>query len=562
MIGVAALVVLVPRNGGLRQRLAQANARDEAPQTLEQLGRRIDVRFGTAAQGAPLMLSTPIARQPLLQIRPLTWLDRLGRRCGLARVISSGDPGFDQQVLLSSHYRELPSVMLREPATRATALALFDAGARHLSFAGSQLVAQFGAGNEGDDTLEQLRKRAALLAGLAQQLPVFVGALTPVTPLWPARRLSLLIGCGVLPVAAFATCMFGLRNFPPLDLQALVVDALRHAPLWWLAMLGPGLLWLRGHPDSSQLLPPTLLAATLAAPAAAIATDLLRNGRDAAVARDTVVAVTGSVMLSGAQAPTLRWSSTALQQRGLFGALHALSVDVPEPQWRSTPITRARLQARIAPGALGHPWLLSVATATAADPAEPEMIPPSAVPPAAPSAASAAADPGTQLQLASGFHSPDGSGAALLERARALYSDGELAAARAQLDRALLQLERENATSTARADAHWYRATLYSSLGTPFEPQQEADARAALALVPGHTGAALLLDDVLLRQRRHADALALWEGLLAVRPDYRYGRYKLAQLLATLGRIPEARREAQATCKLGEQAACELAESF
>ena len=63
---------LLPRSRALRQRLEQANAREAAPQTLEHLGRRIEVRFGVAGQDAALTLSTPIARQPPLHVRPLT----------------------------------------------------------------------------------------------------------------------------------------------------------------------------------------------------------------------------------------------------------------------------------------------------------------------------------------------------------------------------------------------------------------------------------------------------------------------------------------------------------
>lgn len=553
--GVALLVVLLPRARALRERLEQASALQDAPQTLEYQGRRIDVRFGAAQDGAPLLLSTAIARQPALRLRPLTRLDRFARRCGLARVAASGDADFDRLVLVDCDYRELAAVMLREPATRSAVLALLAAGARRLNLAGSQLVAEFRPATAADDTLDLLRRRAARVGELAQQLPALVGALTPISTLWPMRRLSLLAGCVVLPLLAFSACAFGLRAYPPLDLQALVLDALRNAPLWWLALLVPALLWLRGHPDSARLLPPSLLAATLAAPAAAIATDLLRNGRDARAARDTVVAVTGSVMLSGATAPTLRWSSTALQQRGLFGTTHALSADVDEAQWRNTPIARARLQARIAPGALGHPWLLAVSATTAADDGAIDAVP----------APVAEADPpaqGTALQLAVALPPADVSGPALLDQARTLYSDGALGAARETLDRAVLQLERENAAATVRADAHWYRATVYGSLGIAFERQQEADARAALALVPGHTGAALLLDDVLLGRRRYADALDLWNLVLAEQPAYRYGHYKRAQLLATLGQLAEARSEAQATCELGERAACELLDSF
>ncbi|MDP9140210.1 MAG: tetratricopeptide repeat protein [Pseudomonadota bacterium] len=552
------LVFLLPRARALKQRLERADARRTPPQTLQHEGRSVSVRVCARPTGIPqFVFATPIARQPPLQIRPLGWLDRLGRRCGLARVAASGDAEFDRRVLVSCDYRELAAVALREPATRAAVLALMDAQVCSLNFGNGQLTAYFDASGDPADRQDLLEQHAALLRNLAEQQAAFVGTLSPMTPFWPIRRIVLLMGCALLPLLAMGACALLLELRTPLDLQAVVVDALKLSPLWWLGTLVPALVWLRGHPTSAQLLPATLVATTLAAAPAAIAFHLARNGSDAEAARDVVVAVTGSVMLSGTRSPTLRWSSTALQRRGLFGAPHSLSAQVGELQWHDTPIARARLHARIAPGALGHPWLVSVVAEAAAE----NGI--AAVDNPLPSErAIDAVVHGPQPQLALRLPMPGGQGAALLAQAKSLYTDGELPVARQRLDQALAQLDREGAPATIRADAYWYRATIYSSLGAPFERQQEMDARTALTIMPGHTGAALLLDDVLFRSRRYSEALQLWEVVLAQKPEYQYGHYKRAQLLATLGVLSEARVEAQTTCRLGERAACDLADSF
>ncbi len=553
------LAFLLPRARALRRRLEQADARLMPPQTLQHEDRSINVRVSARpARGVPqFILSTPIARQPQLLIRPLGWLDRLGRRCGLARVATSGDAAFDRRVLVSCDYRELAALTLGEPATRAAVLALMDAQARSLHFGNGQLAAHFDAAGAPAHRQDLLEQRAALLAGLAARQAAFVGALTPMTPFWPIRRAVLLTGCVLLPLLAIGACAALLELRTPLDLRALVVDALGLSPLWWIATLVPALAWLRGHPTSAQLLPATLLATTLAATPAAIAFNLARNGGDADAARDVVVAVTGSVMLSGTRAPTMRWSSTALQRKGFLGTPHSLSAPVSELQRRDTPIAQARLRARIAPGALGHPWLVSVTAETASE----DSI--AAVNKPLPSERTLdAVLHGPQPQLALQLPMPEDQGTALLAQAKSLYADGELRAARQRLDQALAQLDREGAPAAVRADGYWYRATIYSSLGVPFAPQQEADARTALTIMPGHTGAALLLDDVLFRSRRYNEALQLWEIVLAQQPTYRYGHYKRAQLLASLGIVSEARAEAQTTCRLGERAACDLAESF
>ncbi len=558
LFGAAMLLFMLPRARALSRRLEQAGTRRWTPQTLDLGDRSVSVRISPLPRrGTPqLVFSTPIARLPALQIRRPGWLDRLGRRCGLTRVAGSGDAAFDRRALVSCDYRELAALLLRDPATREAVLALLYAQACMLRFEDGELSAFFEASGHPEALQDSMQQRAGLLAALARQPMSIIGALTPMTPWWPLRRVGLLIGGALLPLAAIGACVAFLDRYAPLDLQPLVLDALKLAPLWWLGALVPALIWLRGHPDSARLVPVALLASGIASAPTAIAFNLARNGGDASVARDTVIAVTGSVKLSGAQSPTLRWSSTALQRRGLFGAPHSLSTQVSEAQWQATPIARARLHARIAPGALGYPWLVSVAAASVLEDNRPVAKP------AADRPASRPDMPGLELRLNHQLTLPAERGDDLLAQAKALYGDGNLPEAGQRLDQALAQFEREAAPPVVRAEAHWYRAMVYGKLGSPFDAQQEADARAALALAPGHSGAATVLDDLLISRRNYVEALQLWEGVLARQPDYQFGHYKRAQLLAATGALVEARNEAQVTCRLGEKAACDLAESF
>lgn len=554
LFGAALLLFLLPRARALRSRLQRASMRHWAARTLYLGDRSVDIRIGPRThRGIPQMIfSTAVARLPALQIRRPGWLDRAGRRCGLSRIARSGDIDFDRRALVSCDYRELAALLFREPATRSAVLALLDAQARLLQFDDGELSAYFDVDGSPEAIEEQLRPRAELLAALARQPKSIIGALTPMTALWPLRRMSLLVGGALLPLLAIGTCAVFLDQYAPLDLQALVLDALKLAPLWCLLALAPALILLRGHPDSARLVPAALLASGIAAAPAAIAFNLARNSADAVAARDATVAVTGSVKLSGPQSPTLRWSSTALQRRGLFGGPHSLSTEVNEVQWQSTPIARARLHARIAPGALGYPWLVSVsATSVAND--EPAIDE---------GASRAVTVAGPALRLSYQLMLPQQRGDDLLALAKVLHDDGKLLPAVRQLDQALAQLEREGAPPQVRAETHRYRAMIYAKLGAPFDAQQEADARAALALVPGHAAATALLGDILIGRRAYDEALQLWDVVLAHQPDYQFGHYKRAQLLAATGALVEARNEALATCRRGERSACDLAESF
>ncbi|SFF53456.1 hypothetical protein SAMN04488120_10788 [Fontimonas thermophila] len=511
-----------------------------------------------------LFLSTPAPELPRLSIMRLRALDRLARCCHLATIVPSGNRDFDRRHLIDCDYRELAGALLRAPAAREAMQTLFDLGARTITLARGQLRAQFDiAALLPADTAEaKLHRWGHALAELATALPPFTGALTPVTTAWKARRLMLLVTCALAPIAALAACMIGYETYPPLDLPALVRDALAALPLALPAALLPGLVLLRGHPTSGRLLTPLVAAVIAATPPALVAAALLRNGHGEAQARHVVVVeVTGRERLADTVPPRYRWLSAQLQARGLFGSPRPIVAEVPEAVWQQTPLDRAHIELHIAAGRLGHAWLAAVRPLT--DPPHTAPPPPAPVPATdeAPHAAIPQTSPRT-LALAPSLPTRAASGAVLLAQAHAHERAGALTEALRLLDEAIIALQAENAPATLRAQAHAARAALYGRLGSSFEKQREADARAALALAPAQLEAALILDEVLVRRARHEEALQLWTLVLQQRPDDRSGRFHLARTLATLGRTDEARAAADAACSAGEAPACTLRDSL
>lgn len=437
-------------------------------------GRKLVARLAPQDRRGNLSLSTPAATLPRLSIERLRWIDRLARRGRLAAVAATGADDFDRCYLVDCAYRELAAVLLRDAGVRAAVRALFDDGLMALRLEHGQLIARFDVSRlPADDNAEtQLQRWAAALAQLGSALPPFTGALTPIAPLWRGRRRALFVACILLPLLSLSLCAIWHDAYTPLDLQALARDALMPLPLLAAAALLAGALLLRGYPTSGRLLPVLIVATAVSTPATLIAATLLRNGHgDTQALRTVVVDVTGRERLWDTVPPLHRWSSTQLQRRGLLGAIWPVTAEVAEPLWRELP-DRARIRVEIAPGRLGHPWIVETEPFVAVPAARPNPEP---VPVAVPETISAA--PGQalrRLSLAS-HRSAVESGAALLTQARALDPAAALPDALAVLDRAMATLQAEGAPAATRAGIHGLRATLQARLGASFDDQREAD---------------------------------------------------------------------------------------
>lgn len=360
-----------------------------AGRPLEYEGRKLVARLAAQNRRSirTLSLSTPVATLPRLSVERLRWIDRLARRCRLAAVAATGADDFDNRYLVDCAYRELAAVLLRDAAVRDAVQALFDDGVRVLCVEHGQLTAQFDVSGllEGAAGEAQLQRRAAVLAQLGNALPQFTGALTPIAPLWRGRRIVVLATCTLLPLLSLGLCAIWHDAYMPLDLQALARDALKPLPILAPVALLLGALLLRGYPTSGRLLPVLIAGVAVSTPPALVAAALLRNGRgDAQQTRTVIVDVTGRERLWDTVPPLHRWSSAQLQRRGLLGAMRPIAAEVAEPLWRDAS-GRAHIRVEIAPGRLGHAWIVEtvpfVAPPAATPAPQPEPVPESATGP-------------------------------------------------------------------------------------------------------------------------------------------------------------------------------------
>ncbi|MEW6167695.1 MAG: hypothetical protein AB1651_08350, partial [Pseudomonadota bacterium] len=306
LLALVALRASMPR---LQRRGAQLDALGlgaGAARALELGGRRLAAQLDDPRERDMLVLSTPVVELPRLVVTRLRRVDRWARRWRLAPVAFTGSTGLDDRYLVDCDYRELAGALLRGGMIRQTVDALFDAGVLELRVDRRLLRARFALTRllGSADPEAQLRHWGQALARLGNALPVFTGALTPITVAWRLRRSTVLAGCIALPLVSLGGCAVLYDIYTPLDVQALACDALMPLPVAWLSGFALGMVLLRGHPSSGRLLPGLALAVLLSAPAALTALALLRNGDgDQARARMHVVAVTGREYRAGTDLP-------------------------------------------------------------------------------------------------------------------------------------------------------------------------------------------------------------------------------------------------------------------
>lgn len=507
-------------------------------------GRPVTVRMQSRRQNHPgmLALSTPTTVSSHLSIEPLRALDRLARALGIAANRTSPDTALGRDYLIDGHSEELAHALLRDPLAREAARQLMKDGAHRIQLNARQLTAYFPPSTLCNTTSPklQLQEWVDALADIAAGLPDRVPSLRSSSSAgW--RRLALYCAVILLTPGALVACVLAGYQWPPLDWQAAAHQALPMLAPAAMVTLAIGLLLLRGQATSGRHLP-ALLPLLLATVPACIAIELARNGYPMqGLNPPQLLAVSDQYFDDQSR---WFWRSNQVQTRDLLGQHHDLQVEVPATsRWRAVPLNTARIRLQTAPGARGLPWI--AARTSALDPN------------AAPAATAVAADQASPEHGGTTTRTDTpASSESLLRRARAHDRRNEHQEALRLYAQAIDAQQQEQAADNLRANTYWYRASTYAAMGEDFDAQREADCRAALALLPAHTGAALLLDGVLMRQNRYSEALLLWHELLKERPGYAYGRYKRARVLLTMGRDTEAAREAAHACALGAAVAC------
>jgi tetratricopeptide (TPR) repeat protein len=518
--------------------------------------RKVEAQLHRGRQRSPARLSLRTAAPdgPKLSIRKLIAVDRLARAVGLAPRPDDA-ARLSAEFLIDSNQQEAIAALERSIGVRSATQVLMSAGATSIDWTKGALelripLLKLTAHPDPDATLQEWAEQLDLLA---RSLPRQITPMTEVTPRWPLRHGLGWLLCVLGPIVGIAALIMTFKDYRPLDALPLATEAMQYWP--WAALAGcfAALLLVRGHPSSGRLAAALLPMTLLTTASLMLAAYLLINGEgyfsdEQQTLSYQTLPVTKSIR-SGKNHDRYYWEADALQLRDLIGTHHALRKPITYARWKQDAYYGVQLRVGIASGALGHAWIQDV-----------RIIKPGRA--ADSQAASAPATPSTERTpaIAKPMVAEESPLTLRLQQAKAQYRAKDYTASRQSLDTAIALFEQnpDAASDAEKAEAYWYRASVFANLGEDHDTEREADARAALAIRPDHTGAALLLDGVLVRQQRYDEALALWNDVLTRKPAYSYGRIKRGRIHLALGDAESARADMQAACEAGQQAGCEL----
>lgn len=188
---------------------------------LDTVHRDPDQVAGAYRQGA----RRTVEGQPMLELRPETWRDRLGKRLWINRELQTGDAVFDRKVYIETKTPEAASTILHDARTRRGILAVLDLGFKvTINDNGGLLTATWVDPPHERFDPAVLRAVCEALSLLGTGLPHFHGPPYP----RPSDRVavSLVVIAGALTIAAFFSGWFARSHWYPLTPAAPRLGAL------------------------------------------------------------------------------------------------------------------------------------------------------------------------------------------------------------------------------------------------------------------------------------------------------------------------------------------------
>jgi len=242
----------------------------------------VSLDHGFSDEAATLQIEIA-GRGPWIELRPETLADRIGRRIGLNRTVSSGDEGFDRAIYVDSDADDdvVRSVVSRQ-AVRRAAVEIISLGYRKVELSTSGAAARVTCTHPRREHYDPQRVRRIVELLFSLHSPA-----APVTARSEASVVSMgvgFLGVCLAIVACFALIMgsfvaYGRAKlaYPPIGNDLYYTGLL--GGLGVIVLVLPG-LWVmtRGHSDSFGRLLGLLLLLALNVPGYALAALVTLNG--------------------------------------------------------------------------------------------------------------------------------------------------------------------------------------------------------------------------------------------------------------------------------------------